>query len=564
MRPTDDQLAATRVFIGGGDMARLCRDKDWSETSLGAVSTWPQSLRTAAGTAVSQGIPQNLCWGPELLQIYNDAYREIMADKHPAGLGRSVLWSWAEIRQDIEPLMDRVMTGETVYFQDLLLRVERNGRLEDAYFTFSYSPVPTETGDVGGVLINAFETTNEVGARAVQAQRDVLLQQIQLERERMVYVFQHAPSFLAVLRGAEHVFELANEAYYRLVGRRDLIGKGIRDALPEVVEQGFVDLLDEVRNTGEPFVGREIMVRLATKPGQPPEDRYVDFVYLPVIEADSTPAGVIAHGYDVTEQVLARREVERLLHESEVARRDAESARSEAEAANRAKADFLASMSHELRTPLNAIGGYVDLLDMEIHGPVTGEQRAGLGRIAANQRHLLTLINDILAFAKLEAGRMEFDLRSLSAADMLASVEPLVAPLAAKAGINYAVEECDAALELCGDEERVRQVLLNLVTNALKFTHAGGSVTLSCFGDADWVDITVSDNGVGIPLDKQEIIFDPFTQADRRLNHPRPGVGLGLAISRDLARGMGGELTVRSTPGEGSTFRLRLPVPPTG
>jgi signal transduction histidine kinase len=560
MNTEESPAAADQVFPAGGEMGRLCREKDWGDTPLGPVAHWPQSLRTAAGMVVAQGIAQNLCWGPELLQIYNDAYREIMADKHPAGLGRSVLWSWSEIQEEIEPLFHRVQQGETVYFQDLLLRVRRRGDVEDAYFTFSYSPVRVESGAVGGVLINAFETTQQVRARAVQGHRDRLLEELELERRRLSYVFQQAPSFLAVLRGPEHVFELANPSYYQLVGEREIIGKPVRQALPEVVDQGFVDLLTSVLQTGEPFIGRELPVRLRPRPDLPEEERYVDFVYLPIAEPDGSHSGVIAHGYDVTVQVRARREVERLLHESEKARHDAEAARTEAEAANRAKSDFLAAMSHELRTPLNAIGGYVDLISLGIHGGVTTDQQNALERIAVNQRHLLTLINDILAFAKLEAGQVEFELQPLSAADILSSVEPLVAPLAQTRGIAYSVQECDPALQLMGDEERVRQILLNVVTNAIKFTPEGGWVVLSCEDGSGWIDIIIEDNGPGIPVDKQEKIFDPFTQVDRRLDSPQTGIGLGLAISRDLARAMGGDLTVRSEPGEGAAFTLRLPA----
>ncbi len=534
-------------------MGRLCRKKDWAATPLGPVEQWPPSLKTAAGMVVAQGIAQNLCWGAELVQIYNDAYRDIMGGKHPTGLGRSVLSTWSEVRDQVATLMQRVLEGETVYFEDRLFRIERHGSPEDAYFTFSYSPVRTESGEVGGLLINCFETTQQVRARALQAERDRLLEELQLERARLEYVFQQAPSFLAVVRGPDHVFELANDAYYQLVGHRETLGKPVREALPEVIEQGFIELLDGVLRTGEPFIGREIPVRLARTPGASLEERFVDFVYFPFTEPDGTRSGVIAHGYDVTEQVLARREVERLLKESE-------QARAEAEAANRAKADFLASMSHELRTPLNAIGGYVDLLDLGIHGPVTEDQRQALTRIATNQRHLLTLINDILSYAKLEAGHVEFDIRPMAVAEVLSSVEPLVAPLAEAKGIAYSVRGCDPSLQLSGDEERVRQILLNLVGNAVKFTPSGGWVLLTCDRDAEWVNIHVRDNGPGIPAEKQRRIFEPFVQVDRRLNTPQEGVGLGLAISRDLVRGMGGELSVESAPGEGSTFTLRLPA----
>ncbi|HYW08661.1 MAG TPA: ATP-binding protein [Longimicrobium sp.] len=566
--------AAEVVFPATSEMGRLARLADWAGTPLGPVESWSRSLRTSAGLVLGQGIAMNLCWGPELLQIYNDAYRVIMGDKHPAGLGRSVLWSWAEIRGDILPLFERVWRGETVYFEDLHLRVDRHGTREDAYFTFSYSPVPGEGGEVGGVLINCYETTDQVRVRALQADRDRLLGALRVERERLEYVFKQAPAFLAVLRGPEHVFELANDAYYQLVGHRDLLGKPVRDALPEVVTQGFVDLLDGVLRTGEPFIGREIPVQLARTPGTPPEERFLDFSYLPLLEADGARAGIIAHGTDVTEPVIARREVERLLRESEreraaaetaragaeAARADAEAARVEAEHANRAKADFLASMSHELRTPLNAIGGYVELVTMGIHGPVTDQQRSALARVRASQEHLLTLINDVLAFARVEAGRIELHPRALAARELIGEVEPLVAPLAAAREITLFVDACDPLLRVRADDERVRQILLNLVGNAIKFTQPGGWVKLWCERAENRVHICVGDNGPGIALEKQATVFDPFIQVGRRLSNPRDGVGLGLAISRDLARAMGGDLGVASVPGEGSTFILRLPA----
>ncbi|CAN5857410.1 hypothetical protein BH23GEM7_BH23GEM7_25050 [soil metagenome] len=237
-------------------------------------------------------------------------------------------------------------------------------------------------------------------------------------------------------------------------------------------------------------------------------------------------------------------------------------ARADAEAANRSKSEFLAAMSHELRTPLNAIGGYVDLLDLGIHGPLTEAQRGALSRVTANQRHLLTLINDILSYARLEAGQIEFDLRPLAACDLLTGMEPLIAPLARAKGVALSIRACDPAIRLLGDEERVRQILLNLLGNAVKFNESGGWVLLSCEMDAAGVDLSVRDNGPGIEEEKQQRIFDAFIQVDRRLNRPQEGVGLGLAISRDLARAMGGELRVESTPGEGSTFKLRLPLAP--
>ncbi len=292
-------------------MGRLCRKKDWAATRLGPVEEWPQSLKTAAGTVVRQEIAQNLCWGPELLQIYNDAYRIIMSDKHPEGLGRSVLWSWSEVRDEVGPLQERVRQDETVYFEDSQLRVDRHGSLNDAYFTFSYSGVPSETGEVASVLINCIETTEQARARGLQSERDRLFGELQVGRTCLDYVFQQAPAFLAEVRGPDLRSELVNDAYDQLVGHRAILGRPVAEALPEVVEQGFIGLLDGVLQTGEPFLGREIPVLLARSPGAPPEERFVDLAYIPLLEANGTRSGIIAHGTDVTESVLARREVER-------------------------------------------------------------------------------------------------------------------------------------------------------------------------------------------------------------------------------------------------------------
>ncbi|CAN5820355.1 hypothetical protein BH23GEM8_BH23GEM8_15880 [soil metagenome] len=579
MQPADSEVESTlqerSIFPTQTEMGRLCREMNWSDTPLGPISDWPHSLKTAVGMVLRQGIAQNLCWGSELIQIYNDAYRVIMGGKHPEGLGRSVLFSWEEIVDEIGPLMKRVIAGETVYFEDMLLRVRRSGSFENAYFTFSYSPVIVESGEVGGVLINCYETTQQVRARSLQMERNQLFSELRVERARLEYVFQQAPTFLAVLRGPAHIIDLANDAYHQLVGHREILGKPVGEALPEVVDQGFVKLLDGVLNTGEPFLARELPVMLERKQGSPPEQCFIDLTYLPLIEADGTRSGIIAHGMDVTEQVVARREVERLLRESEIERGAAESARGEAEAAhaeaeaarmeaehaNRAKADFLASMSHELRTPLNAIGGYVDLVEMGIHGPVTPEQLVALGRVKVSQQHLLRLINDVLAFAKLEAGQIDVHLNRLPACDLLSSVEPLLAPQAKAAEIELSIAVCDPALIVLGDEERVLQILLNLVGNAIKFTPPGGQVQLGCERRTDGIYFSVTDDGPGIDPEKQRTIFDPFVQINRQLSNPGDGIGLGLAISRDLARAMNGEIGLESTLGEGSVFLLRLPVP---
>ena len=253
--------------------------------------------------------------------------------------------------------------------------------------------------------------------------------------------------------------------------------------------------------------------------------------------------------YDVRNHLVERRE---LLERERTARHQAEEA-------NHAKSEFLAMMSHELRTPLNAIGGYAQLMEMGLRGPITPEQREDLERIERSQRHLLGLINDVLNFAKLEAGRVQFFIVRVPMHEVLLGVEALVLPQLRAKGLRYSDAGGCEGIVVHADEEKARQVLINLLSNAIKFTAAGGEVRVACTVDDEWVHTTVSDSGVGIPPDRLDSIFEPFVQVDRGLTSRQEGTGLGLAISRDLARHMGGDLTATSTAGVGSHFTLTLP-----
>ena len=561
--------------------------------------------------------------------------------------------------------------------------------------------------------------------RAIAAEREQerLLAELRLERSRLAAVFEQAPSVLAIVRGPDHVLEMANDAYLALNGYRDLIGKPLLDAVPELRGQGFDKLLDAVVATGVPYIGREVPIWLSTTRGAPPEERFFDFVYLPLVEADSAGApvrvGVIAHGNDITEQVTARRDAEAARERADrlqaltaalAATRTADevadvvvaqgaaatgaatgmlalrvagdatkatvlrqiglpetilaehgrfsvndpapaascmrsgepvfletrdellghfpelhaiwdqlgshalvtvpltavgktvgamsftfthprkldadlrsfylalggqaaqalerarlfeserAARAEAEAANRAKSEFLAVMSHELRTPLNAIGGYAELMEMGIRGPVTGQQREDLARIQWSQRHLLGLINEVLNYAKLETGSVSFAVEDVHVAEVLGETEGLVSPQARAKGLAMDVAACAPDLLVRADREKLRQVLVNLLSNAVKFTDRGGRVDLSCHSADGEIRILVRDTGIGIPADRLAAIFEPFVQVRNDLTRTAEGTGLGLAISRDLVVGMGGDLSVESRLGEGSTFTVRLPM----
>jgi len=271
-----------------------------------------------------------------------------------------------------------------------------------------------------------------------------------------------------------------------------------------------------------------------------------------VITALRNPEGELIGFAKVTRDLTERRALH--LRAVEDARRIAS-----AEAASRTKSEFLTSMSHELRTPLNAIGGYAELLSLGVHGPVTETQARDLERITASQRHLLSIINDILDYGRMEAGTAQYQIAAVPLSEAVDTVKGMVEPQAASRSLRLSALPC-GDLVVRADRLRLEQILLNLISNAVKFTEPGGRVTVACVQRNGSAFITVEDTGIGIPPEQAESIFEPFVQLGRSLTGGPQGTGLGLAISRDLARGMGGELAVESRVGVGSTFTLSLPL----
>jgi PAS domain S-box-containing protein len=231
----------------------------------------------------------------------------------------------------------------------------------------------------------------------------------------------------------------------------------------------------------------------------------------------------------------------------------------EAETANRAKTEFLTAVSHELRTPLNAIGGYADLLALGIGGTLSQDQKQYVDGIRRSQQHLLGIITDLLDLGRIEAGEVVYDIESVHLGSVVHAVEPMVEPQMTARGLTLERQHCLQDVVARADYAKVKQILLNLLSNAAKFTAAGGRITISCATTADHVTLVVRDTGIGIPADKLEAIFEPFVQLGRSLTSGHEGTGLGLPISRNLARTMGGDLTVKSKLGEGATFTVTLP-----
>ncbi|HAK93183.1 MAG TPA: hybrid sensor histidine kinase/response regulator, partial [Massilia timonae] len=508
-------------------MGAMMRAHDWSASPLGSPRQWPQALRTVVGLMLNSKFPMFVAWGGELGFLYNDSYISILGDKHPTSLGKRFHDVWAEIWHDIHPLIVRALRGEASYMDRLPLRMRRHGYDEDTWFRFSYSPVRDEDGTVAGMFCACVEMTGEVLAQRYREE----------ENERLVTLFEQAPGIIAVLRGPDHVFEITNRSYLQLVGHRALVGKAVRDALPEVQGQGFFELLDHVYRTGQPFVGHAVPLRVQRDPNAPLEERFIDFVYQPIHDQHGKVSGIFVEGSDVT----ARKRIE-----------------DELRAANRQKDQFLAMLAHELRNPLAPITTAAQLLQRgQMDAP--GIQRAS-DIIARQAQHMTSLVNDLLDVSRVTRGLVTISKEALEMREIVHEAVEQVRPLIDARGHALQCEIAASPLRVEGDRTRLIQVVSNILNNAAKYTAAGGSLVLSARIESGLVRVAVRDNGQGIDPPILPYIFDLFIQAERTPDRSQGGLGLGLALVKSLAVLHGGRVEAHSAGlGKGSEFVVYLP-----
>ena len=431
----------------------------------------------------------------------------------------------------------RALRGEKV-IQDMLVRDRRTR--EDRVLRCAAGPILVDGNIVGAVAINT-DITDYVAAEREASERAARL------ALAMDSAAQGAFSIDLVARLRSHD-PRANEIFGR--GREaGILGM---DDWENIIHPDDRAVVRNALNTAVASGGRYVVEYRIVRPDG--TVRWVGSLGQVLPSPDGIASRMVGTVHDITDRREAAAERERLFQlEKE--------ARVEAEAANRSKSEFLAVMSHELRTPLNAIGGYAELMELGIRGPVTEDQRSDLNRIQAAQRHLLGLVTDVLNFVRIDRGRVEYKVAEVAVDDVLTRVDALVRPQFQAKGVSYTALPCPGA-RVVADDEKLGQIFVNLLTNATKFTPEGGSVTVSCSRAGEMVSIQISDTGIGIEEAKLESIFEPFVQVSRQFNtQVHSGVGLGLAISRELARAMGGDLTATSVVGKGSVFTLTLPVP---
>jgi signal transduction histidine kinase len=543
----DDQRLAPDVLRGGGEMGALMRSHDWSTSSLGPPASWPQSLRTVVRLMLNTGHPMYIWWGQELACLYNDAYREsIGPERHPGSLGLPARVVWEEIWSIIGPQIDQVMTGGGATWQvNHLVPITRHGRREDVYWTYSYSPIDESTapGGIGGILVVCTETTQQI----------LMARRLALERDQLSQLFEQAPTFMAMLRGPEHRFELANPSYLQLIGHRPILGRTVAEALPEVVEQGYVGLLDEVFASGRAYVAKGAKYAVQVSPDGPVTERYVDFVYQPIKDREGAVAGIFVEGADVTERLQATFD----LQASEQRFRNIAAKLSDA---SRLKDEFLATLAHELRNPLAPIRNAVDLLKIAPSDhSVASAARETLERQLAQ---MVRLIDDLLDLSRVNRGIVELRRDRLDLAAALRNALETSRPLIEQRGHTLTVTLPGEEFLVEADATRIVQIFANLLNNAAKFTPRGGRIELTLSRqDDETVAVVVGDNGIGIPPAKLEAIFDMFAQVDRSHEQVGGGLGIGLTIVRRLVEMHGGSIEAHSDgPGLGSEFKVSLPL----
>jgi PAS domain S-box-containing protein len=627
----------------GTRMRAMVERHDWAATPLGPLSAWPASLKTIVALMLDATEAMVVWWGEDFLQIYNDAYAPRVDDRGPGtALGRPAPAYWKHSWALIGPQAALVLAGQPAKgYRDFQIGIERNGRVEDTFWTYSFTPVRDDAGAVRGVLVISTETTERVlGARrqhtldllrqrlstvdglpamdaAVQAAsqsnpgdlpavavtssktppeaalapmpahiriaaREVgidvdlavvfalsptlapdsayrlFLEQftllvatarhridsealrliVEAERDRLLL---DAPVGAAVMIGKELTYHLVNAIYARVSGRPAdaMVGKAFVDVFPELEGSPVHEQFKEVYQRGEPFVSQPTLVQIHRNGGAL-DDRYFTYNLSPLRSLDGEVYGLMVIAVDITVQVDARAEVEQL--------------NTELQAAARAKDEFLALLGHELRNPLAPIVTALEL--MRLRDRSTDREQIVIRRQVS---HLTRLVDDLLDVSRITRGKVELRKESVEAREVLLRAIEMVTPLIEQRQQHLSVSI--APVQWYGDPARLAQIVSNLLTNASRYSDAGADIALRAAAAGGMLEIEVSDNGMGLPPELLPRIFEPFVQGERKLHGSVGGLGIGLALVKNLAEMHGGSVTARSAGvGKGSDFVVQLPL----
>ena len=558
----------TFPFVGNGEMAERSRKFDWCTTSLGDVDAWSPALRGIVQTVLESPFAMCILAGEDRNLVYNDAFSAVLGEKHQWAIGSPAAQARLEASFGGKSWLELIDVGEaSAHHSKVEFPISSEDRgTSSGSVTFSVSPVRNEDASIAATLIVAVETPKEG-----LLERELTLLHPKSEANDVALPSTTRDQIETLLSNSRTALRDAerSESRYRFLadsipvhvwtattdGMLDFVSERTADYLgfsgERLLQDGWLNALhpEDVERATQQWVGcvesgadYEIEFRLWSA-------EHVGYRWhLVRATAQRDAEGSILHWFGSNTDIHERKGMESEL----------KNLTRQAEEANRSKSDFLNAMSHELRTPLNAIGGYAQLLELGVRGPITEEQKVDLRRIQRSKTHLDGLVSGVLDFAKMGSGQINIRSGDIDVMTMLGSVVDMVRPQLAERGLTLAPWEVPETLAVIGDEDRVRQILLNIVANAVKFTPEGGVISFSVSADSTDVVISVTDTGIGIAEEELERMFEPFVQAKSPLHVAGVGVGLGLAISMQLARAMEGDIKVTSSVGSGSTFALQL------
>ena len=555
---------------GGGDMGELIRSMDWSTTPLGPLSGWPQSLRTSVSLCLSSTFPMLVAWGPDDVQIYNDAYRPICGAKHPQSMGEPFKICWATALPVVGDAFDRAHAGEGVYIRDQRMFLDRYGYMEEAFMTFSFSPIRAESGNVGGIFHPISEGTAAVlDARRTQNLRD-LTGRIALARtgDELARFMVYDSETLAMDVPFLLLYELADDG--RTLALRARVGLSAGSALAPAEAAlhgtGGWDFAAALADAGSHRV-EDLAARFGAFECAPYEEAPHTAMVLPLtVAGQERPYGFLVAG------VSARRALDaaylnfyELLRGAfntaigNVLAYEQEQKRAAALAEiDKAKTAFFSNVSHEFRTPLTLILGPLEDALADSVDALSPRQRERIDLTNRNALRLLKLVNSLLDFSRIEAGRVQARFAPVDLAQLTANLASVFEAAMDKAGLAYRVETAPLSEPVFVDLDMWEKVVFNLLSNAFKFTLHGG-VTVRLEQTATGARLSVCDTGAGIPAAELPRVFERFHRVEGVQGRSYEGTGIGLALIQELVRLHGGSIAADSTLGQGATFTVDIP-----
>ena len=561
-----------QIFAGNSEMAMLMRSRDWSQTPLGAVETWSQSLKTAIRIILGSRYPMFVWWGQQMTKFYNDAYIPVLGKRHPQALGQPASQVWAEIWDTLGPQAEAVLNqGQSTWNQELLLVMERNGYTEETYFTFSYSPVANDDGPVGGVFCACSEDTQ----RVLSDRRLATLRE--LAAETVTAKTQEAACEISATVLTNNAYDIPFALFYLLDGESEIarLAATTRLAAGTLASCEAIELtsaqkcqwqLKQVIETGESKIIEDLEAQFGLLPGGAWSQSPHQAVVLPLARSGETFGFLIAgvsplrtfdDDYKGFFDLMAG-QVTTAIANAQAYEEERKRAEALAEL-DRAKTAFFSNVSHEFRTPLTLMLSPLEETIANLDGTIPPQECEQLQLVQRNGMRLLKLVNSLLDFARIEAGRVQASYEPVDLATYTAELASTFRSLIERAGMSLIVDCPTLPEAIYVDREMWEKIVLNLLSNAFKFTLAGTiTVRLQCIKNC--VKLTVSDTGVGIPSEELPHLFERFHRIKNSQGRSFEGSGIGLSLVQELVKLHGGAIYVSSTFGQGSCFTVTIPA----